>query len=325
MLKNDARKSASDRLDASDARILITGGSGLVGHAVRNLLSETGFNRVIAPTRSDLDLLDAEATARFLADNQPEYVIHLASVVFGLLGNMKNQSLSIELNTLMNNSLFAAIRRTPVRRCFYAGSVASYPFPYPSLPLKEEMLFEGLPHYGEFGYALAKRHAYSYLQILNREIGLEYTYGVFTNLYGENDRFDTENGHVIPSLIAKAYRAAKRGGDFEVWGDGRARRDFLHAEDAATAILLCLRQGGAHVMNISSQTSHTVQEVAAEIVKAAGLPKAKFLPDAPVGILNRIVDNSALRQLGFTPRISLAAGIARTYAWYAENQDKIRA
>jgi GDP-L-fucose synthase len=307
-----------------DAPILVTGSGGLLGHAVRKALARAGFTAVLAPRRAELDLLDTAATADYFVCHRPEYVIHLASVVFGLVGNMKNQSLSLEQNTALNNSIFAAMRRSPVRRCFYAGTVASYPFPYPSLPLREEVFFEGLPHYGEFGYALAKRHAHSYLQILSKEIGLEYSYGVFTNLFGEHDRFDALNGHVVPSLIAKAYEAATGGKPFEVWGDGRAERDFLHADDAADAILLCLHQPGVRLVNISSGTTTSIREVAETIGRAAGIAAPGFLPDAPVGILRRVVDNSALRDLGFRRQVSIGEGLTRTYRWYEEHQSEIR-
>lgn len=288
------------------------------------MLHKAGFTAVLAPRRDELDLLDPAATSEYFAVHRPEYVVHLASVVFGLGGNIKNQSVSLEQNTALNNSVFSAMRRTPVRRCFYAGTVASYPFPYPSLPLREKVFFEGLPHYGEFGYALAKRHAYSYLQILSRETGLEYTYGVFTNLYGEHDRFDIENGHVVPSLIAKAYLATQGGSALDVWGDGRAERDFLHAEDAAQAVLLCLQQLGQRLINISSGVPTTIQHVAEAIAAAANIKDLRFLPDAPVGILSRVVDNTALVQLGFHPQVAIAEGLARTYRWYAEHQSGIR-
>jgi GDP-L-fucose synthase len=307
-----------------NAAICVTGSGGLVGHALVTHLRDAGFTSVLSPRRAELDLLDSSATTEYFAAHRPEYVVHLASVVFGLGGNMKNQSISLELNTAMNNNIFAAMRRTPARRCFYAGTVASYPFPYPALPLREKVFFEGLPHYGEFGYALAKRHAYSYLQILSKEIGLEYTYGIFTNLYGAHDRFDSINGHVVPSLISKAYHAAKAGTALEVWGDGRAERDFLNAEDAARSVLLCLEQPGEHVINISSGVGTSIREVAEAIATAAGIKELRFLPDAPVGILRRVVDNTALSDLGFRPRVSIGEGLKHTYAWYALHEAEAR-
>jgi GDP-L-fucose synthase len=304
--------------------IVVTGSGGLVGHAVVTLLRDAGFVSILSPRRAELDLLDASATTEYFAAHRPEYVVHLASIVFGLGGNMKNQSVSLELNTAMNNNVFSAMRRTPARRCFYAGTVASYPFPYPTLPLREKVFFEGLPHYGEFGYALAKRHAYSYLQILAKETGLEYTYGIFTNLYGAHDRFDTVDGHVVPSLIAKAHQAARGGVALEVWGDGRAERDFLYAEDAARSVLLCIEQPGERVINISSGVATSIREVAEGIAAAARVKELRFLPDAPVGILRRVVDNTTLRALGFHPRVAIGEGLKRTYAWFAEHEAEAR-
>lgn len=313
-----------EKLDRN-ASLLITGSGGVLGKAVVKHLQEQGFTRLLAPNRQELNLLDAGSTNSYLSSNKPEAIIHLASVVFGLGGNLKYQMQSGVENTAINNILFSELHRYPVERLFFAGTVASYPFPYRSIPLKEEFFFEGLPHYGEFGYAMAKRHAYTYLRILSEETGLHYTYGIFTNLYGPNDRFDTENGHVIPSLIAKAYAAAQSGTALDVWGDGCALRDFLHAEDAARAILICLDKNEKNrLINISSGQGVTIGHIAATTAAAAGIKELRFSADKPVGIPSRIVDNEKLSLLGFQPSISIEEGLVNTYNWYVSNIKDIR-
>lgn len=305
--------------------VIITGSGGVVGKAVLAYLQLKGFTRLLAPTRQEMNLLDIVSTQAYLAANRSQAIIHLASVVFGLGGNLKHQLRSALENTAINNNLFAALQQYPVERLFFAGTVASYPFPYRTMPLVEERFFEGLPHYGEFGYAMAKRHAYTYLRILAEEIGLRYTYGIFTNLYGPHDRFDIENGHVIPSLIAKAYSAAQSGVALEVWGDGSAQRDFLHAEDVAQAILICLDQNDANrLINISSGQGVSIRHVAETTAAIAGIAQLHFASDKPVGIPSRVVDNKQLISLGFVPSISIEDGLSSTYNWYASNIGNIR-
>jgi GDP-L-fucose synthase len=289
------------------------------------LLQFEGFTQLLTPERQEMDLLDPVSTQTYFSKHRPQAVIHLASFVFGLGGNLKYQMRSAIENTAINNNIFASIEKYPVKNFFYAGTVASYPFPYRVMPLTEECFFEGLPHYGEFGYAMAKRHAYTYLRILSEEIGLYFTYGIFTNLYGQNDRFDIENGHVIPSLIAKSYISAQSGNALDVWGDGNAERDFLHAEDAARAILICLDQNKEScIINISSGFGVTIRHLAETIANIAGISQLIFSTDKPVGIPRRVVDNSQLTHLGFTQSIPIEKGLALTYEWYVSNTNNIR-
>lgn len=310
---------------ACNTSLLVTGSGGVLGNAVLTHFRSKGFTRLFAPAREEMNLLDSASTQAYFSKHRPQAVVHLASVVFGLGGNLKHQMRSALENTAINNNLFAALQSYPTERLFFAGTVASYPFPYKAMPLAEESFFEGLPHYGEFGYAMAKRHAYTYLRILGEEASLRYTYGIFTNLYGPHDRFDTENGHVIPSLIAKAHAAAQSGMPLEIWGDGSAERDFLHAEDAARAILLCLDQDDENrLINISSGQGVTIRYLAQTAAAAAGVKQLHFDSSKPVGIPRRVVDNQKLTRLGFVPSISIEDGLARTYNWYAANSATIR-
>ncbi len=200
-----------------EAPVLVTGGGGMLGGAVVAELTAAGYRNVLSPGRDALDLLDTGAVAAYLRRHKPYWVFHLASVVYGLLGNMRNQFSALADNTLINHNVLSAAGAARVRKIFYAGSVAAYPHPYPSLPLREEMLWQGKPHRGEYGYACAKRHALSYLEILHESAGIDYCYGLLTNLYGPKDRFDDSNGHVVPSLIRRLHAARRDEGEFRVW------------------------------------------------------------------------------------------------------------
>lgn len=310
---------------ARNLPILITGSGGGLGKAVLACLQREGFTALIAPSKQELDLLNQDAIHHYLSLHRPKVIIHLASLVFGLGGNLRNQTRATIENTLMHAYFFGALREYPPERIFFAGTVASYPFPYATLPLVEDCFFAGLPHTGEFGYAMAKRHAYTYLSILEKEVGLQYTYGILTNLYGAGDRFDVENGHVVPSLIAKAYVAAQTDGVLEVWGNGEAERDFLHFEDAARAIIFCLEHDDvSRLINIASGEGISIGAIAQMIAEIAAIKQLNFALDKPVGITKRIVDNTQLKQLGFSPSIPIGDGLKKAYNWYVTHLKEVR-
>ena len=308
-----------------DTSILITGAGGGLGKALVATLQKKGFNNILTPSRQVLDLLDSEEVLRYFSQHKPQVVLHLASVVFGLLGNLENQMRSLVENTQINANIFAAINEHPAEYVFFAGTVAAYAYPYVKVPLQETDFFAGLPHGGEFGYAMSKRHAYAYLRILAETKGINFTYGVFTNLYGENDRFNENSGHVIPSLIMKAHQASLAGEPFHVWGDGSAQRDFLHFEDAAKAIVMCMTsQTASNLINISSGKASTIGELTQLIARQAGISDVRYQSDKPVGIQSRVVDNKLLVELGFIQSIPLNKGIERLYSWYSDNVKGVR-
>lgn len=308
-----------------NSTVLVTGAAGGLGKALTAALARQGYGNVLSPTRQELNLLNSASVDAYFAHHRPDAVLHLASVVFGLQGNLDNQMRSLMENSQINANVFAAINQHLVKYVFFAGTVASYAFPYKQIPLVESDFFDGLPHGGEFGYAMSKRHAYAYLKILKDTQGVDFTYGVFTNLYGDNDRFNDNSGHVIPSLIMKAHKAKLEGQPFMVWGDGSAERDFLHFDDAAAAIILCMDTGATPALvNISSGQITTIKYLSELVCKAAGVSDIEYQIDKPVGIRSRVVDNAKLRELGFSQNISLQTGIARLYDWYSENVIGVR-
>lgn len=300
--------------------ILITGVGGLLGKAVYSCLKQQGYKNILSPRKCDLDLLSKDMTLNYLIKNQPDIIIHLAAKVFGLGGNMKNQMNTILNNTLMDNNLFYSVSKLKVKMFFYAGSVASYPYPYKSKSLKESDFFNGEPHYGEYGYASAKRHALNYLKILSKEKGVNCTYGLLTNLYGEHDKFDIFNGHVIPSLIKKAYDSSLNNSYLNVWGSGNSERDFLHNTDAAKAILICLKKNiGFKIINIGSGEKCKISDIANILKNHAKLKGINYDKSKPEGIQSRVLDVNQIKEIGFKPTIILKEGIERLYDWYSKN------
>jgi len=307
------------------SKILVTGARGLLGSAIVNELKNQGFTNLFCPTSSELNLLNSDMVQTWFENNKPEYIFHLASLVYGLKGNLDNQLKSIHQNTQINLNLLNSCGEYGVEKIFFAGTVASYPFPYPSLPLEEKFFLDGEPHAGEYGYAISKRHALSYLKILKETKNIDYCYGIFTNLYGINDKFDTDGGHVIPSLIKKAYDAINTKEKLlEVWGNENTTRDFLNSKDAATAAILCMNRSDG-IVNIASGLTVSMGEIVDIINKYfKGQLNIVWNSNAPIGIAHRSVDNSKLKSLGFTEQFSLESGISNSIDWFISNITKIR-
>ena len=307
-----------------DRTILLTGAGGLLGQAIKKRLLRDGASNVLCPARRDLDLTDARAVRTYFAVHRPVYLFHLAAQVFGLGGNLAHQLSALSVNTVINENVFLAAVDHPPRKIFFAGTVASYPHPYRSLPLREDSLFDGLPHYGEFGYASAKRHALNYLTLLEKERGIKSLCGLLTNLYGPEDRFDPVNGHVVPSLVRKIFESHAQRRPLYVWGDGQGRRDFMHVADAADAIVLAFEKTEGTV-NIATGQSHSICDVVDCLVESSGFAgEVVWQTDKPTGIADRSVCVDRLAGLGFVPSQTLASGLSDVYGWYAANHQRAR-
>ncbi|WP_038913177.1 GDP-L-fucose synthase family protein [Dickeya zeae] len=302
------------------SKILITGSGGVLGYGLVNALRSNGYDNLLTPNRNEMDCLNQDSVDDYLNKNRPEYVFHLASLVFGLKGNLDNQLKSISNNTIINQNVILSSHKLNIKKIFFAGTVASYPFPYVRQPLAEDDLLLGEPHDGEYGYAMAKRHALAFLKILNKYHNVDYCYALFTNLFGENDRFDPVNGHVIPSLIDKAYNSIKNGDNIlNVWGRPETTRDFLHNKEAGLAALHAMNNVSG-VVNIASGVETSMGDVVKAIVNFFDNKiSASWNEDAPIGIPKRSVSIERLRNSGFTPNFDLEKQISDTISWYRNN------
>jgi GDP-L-fucose synthase len=300
------------------ANVFITGGAGMLGRALVDELVRCGFENIYAPSSRELNLLDEEKVSSFILANKPDYVFHLASLVYGLKGNMSNQFSALASNTdIYANVLKPLGLGWKPKKIFFAGTVASYGFPYVQQPIIERDVFQGVPHDGEFGYAMAKRHAFNYLKIAKDIYDVDYVYGLLTNLYGPYDTFDSENGHVIPSLIKKAVEASNKGqNEFEVWGNSSSTRDFLYIKDAAKAVVH-LMMCGHGIYNISTGVDKSMAELARSISNGLdGKVSPCWNSNQPVGISNRSVSNEKLKSTGFDSYTDFDKAINETICWY---------
>lgn len=297
-------------------RIVVTGARGLVGSAVVDHLAQRGFTDVVGLGREDCDLMDRKATEACLADLRPRHVFHAAARVYGIMGNMKNRALSFHENVSINTHVIHAAHLAGVRKITVMGTGAVYPYPSPRLPLVEDDIFLGRPHGAEEAYAHAKRAALAMLEAYEFDHGLEWAYVVSCNLFGPRDKFDTEFGHVVPSLVAKFHRAKETGGMVSVWGDGSAQRDFLYVKDCAAAVHRIMEAGRGPV-NIGSGTVYRIRDIVETLARVAGMEdRVEWDATKPNGQDYRAYDLSRLGALGFSPAYTLEEGLRETWDWY---------
>lgn len=309
---------------APDARVIITGGTGLVGTALAEVMRAAGFWNVLALGSRDCDLLNWNATRAFFLTQRPDYVFHLAARVYGIMGNMRNKGSSFLDNTWINTHTIEAARLAGVRKIVAMGTGSVYPYPSPGLPLTEDMVWSGKPHWSEDSYAHAKRAMLAQLIAYEEQYEVPYAFVISGNLYGPNDKFDPEFGHVTPALVRKFYEAKLAGSEVIVWGHGTAQRDFMHSADAARALLAILRHVEGPV-NMASGVVHTIRDIVDVLTAITSLTdKVAWDTCKPDGQDYRAYDLSRLSTTGFRPEVSLQDGLRQTYEWYAAHAGRAR-
>lgn len=279
-----------------------------------------GYSNV---AETNVDLMSLHATLEMFRDIKPAYVFHLAAYVRGIAGNMRSQSLSFLRNTTINTNVIEACRDSGVKKIVAMGTVAMYPDKQVGCFYSEDDIWNGEPHSSEYGYGHAKRGMYAQLQAYRKDYGLEYVCAISTNLYGPHDRFDIENGHVIPSLIRKFHEARRSEVPVTIWGDGSATRDFLYVKDAARALVMMMDLGDG-AMNLATGDSYTILQAAKAIGAHAGYDRVEWDTSKPVGQRHRKYDVSRLTRMGFSPEYSLSRGLRETYDWYSGNELRAR-
>ncbi|MCR6491744.1 GDP-L-fucose synthase [Cellulomonas sp. P24] len=298
-------------------RVLVTGASGVAGRAVVHELKRSGYE-AIGVDSARADLTRKEQAEELLETIHPDYVIHLAGRVHGLMGNIHSQGDAFYDNIQINTNVVEASRKVGVEKIVAMGSTAVYSDSV-SLPMREDDLWLGAPHDSERGYAHAKRAMEAQLEAYRDQYGMDFAFVVSTNLYGPGDKFDEAHGHVLPSLVSKVYRAQTSGEPLEVWGTGNATRDFLYSADAASAIRTILEHYSG-VINLATGVSVTIREAVETLVRVSGYSgTVTWDASKPDGQHARSYDISRLKALGWAPEFTLEQGLAETHRWYVEN------
>jgi GDP-L-fucose synthase len=304
--------------------ILITGGSGLAGINLKEYLQSQGFERILTPSSAECDLTSREVTLDYFKRNKPNYVFHMAGYVRGIMGNMRNQGESYLKNTLINTHVIEACHEAQVKKVVAMGTAAMYPDLEPGVPLVEGDVWKGPPHPSEYGYAQAKRGMLAQLQVYESSYSMPYAFAFCTNLYGPHDRFNTETGHVVPSLVKKFHDARQAKTTVTVWGDGSAHRDFLYIKDCSRALYTIMNSIVGPV-NLASGNSQKIRDVVNTLAVHSGMEDQVIWDTSkPNGFPFRAYDVSRLREAGFRCEYTLEQALLETCAWYASHSGSAR-
>lgn len=294
--------------------ILVTGAGGLAGSAMVEHLEAEGFTNVAPLKHVDCDLMNFSRTRDVFVGVRPAHVFHAAARVYGIMGNMRNQGKSYFENTIINTNVIEAARLGGAKKITVMGTNAVYPYP-PKLPFNERDIFFGRPHDSESGYAHAKRGMLAMLEAYGESYGLEWAYIVACNLFGPRDKFDPENGHVLPSLIRKFYEAKRDDTPVTIWGDGSARRNFLYVKDLARAAHTIM-ENETDAINVGDGNVWSIRQIVEKLSHITGVDRIEWDQNKPNGQLYREADLKRLRATGFKPAYSIDQGLQETWDWY---------
>ncbi|MFH9212939.1 GDP-L-fucose synthase family protein [Streptomyces globisporus] len=299
------------------SRIFVAGHRGLVGSAVARRLADDG-HEVLTRGRDLLDLRDAARTETYLKEVRPDAVVLAAAKVGGIMANSTYPVQFLEDNLRIQLSVIAGAHAAGTQRLLFLGSSCIYPRLAPQ-PIREESLLTGELEPTNEAYALAKIAGIVQTQSYRRQYGASYISAMPTNLYGPGDNFDLKTSHVLPALIRR-FHVARRDEAPEVtlWGSGSPRREFLHVDDLAAACVTLLEAyDGDEPVNIGCGEDLTIRELAETVRDVAGYEgRIAWDTSKPDGTPRKLLDVTRLNTLGFTPKIPLRDGIARTYAWW---------
>ncbi len=299
-------------------RIYVAGHRGMVGSACVRAFEKAGFANLVVRTHRELDLCDAAAVQAFYERERPDVALIAAAHVGGIGANAAGNATFLHENALIAMNTVMGAFRAGVKRLLFLGSSCIYPRLAPQ-PIPESALLTGPLETTNEGYALAKIAGLKLCAFLRRDRGVLYHSLMPTNLYGPGDNYDVVGGHVLPTMIRK-FETARVNGDATVplWGSGTPLREFLHVDDLAAACLFVLQlENPPDWANVGSGREVTIRELAEKVRAATGCA-AEIAWDAtkPDGTPRKLCDTSLIRSLGWTPRIGLEEGLARTVADY---------
>ena len=307
-------------------KIYVAGHRGMVGSAIVRALKKAGHTQIIGRTSEELDLRDGAAVKEFFAQEKPTYVIMAAARVGGIHYNSTAPYDFIYDNLIMSTNVIEAARQSKAKKLLFLGSSCIYPKLAPQ-PIKESSLLTGPLEVTNEAYALAKIAGIKLCTFARQQYGADFISAMPCNLYGPGDNFSLENSHVLPAIIRKMNEAKLRGdAAVKLWGTGLPLREFLHVDDLAQACLLLMdKYSEPGTINLGSGQEVTIQALAETIAMIVGYHgKLEFDKSKPDGTPRKIMDNSRIQALGWTPKTSLKQGIQEVYQWYLWNESNLR-
>jgi GDP-L-fucose synthase len=306
----------------NDSRIYVAGHRGLVGSAICRKLQAGGFDNVITATHQELNLCNLGPVRDFFHRHRPEYVFLAAAQVGGVCSNEHHEAEFLYNNLSLQNNVIATAAHYGVKKLLFLGSACVYPR-MASEPVREADLLTGSLEPSNQWYALAKIAGLKLCQAFRRQYGCDFISAMPTNLYGPGDKYDLQSCHVLPALLRK-FSEAKLSGAPSVtcWGTGTPRREFLYSDDVAEACWFLMEYySGEDLVNIGTGRDMTISDLADAISRTVGYTgRVEWDTSKPDGTPRRLLDNSKLDSMGWSPKIKLADGLRRTYADFIERQ-----
>ena len=306
----------------SNSKIFVAGHKGLVGSAIVRNLKAKGFTNILTVDRNQIDLTNLTAVKMFFLLEQPEYVFMAAAKVGGILANRDHPADFIYENLMIQSNIISCASESEVKKLLFLGSSCIYP-KFAEQPIKEDQLLSGHLESSNEAYAIAKIAGIKMCQAYRKQFGFNAVAVMPTNLYGPNDNFDHNYGHVLPSLIAKFHGSKEKSEHWVVklWGDGSPKREFLHVDDLAEALYICMeRYDSEDIINIGTGEDVTIKELAETIVEVTGYKNEyEWDTSKPNGTLRKVMNVDKIKSLGWEPEISLREGIESTYEWYKKS------
>ena len=306
----------------SNSKIYVAGNTGLVGSAIIRMLKGKGYDNILSSPSSHWDLTVQSRVEQFFRLNKPEYVFLAAAKVGGIGANSESPAHFIYDNLMIQTNIIDCAYRYGVKKLIFLGSSCIYP-KFANQPITEDQLLTGPLEGSNDAYAIAKIAGIKMCQAYRQQYGFNAISVMPTNLYGPNDNFDINSGHVLPSLIAKFHGGLSHSEHYiiNLWGDGTPKREFLHVDDLAEALYTCMENyDSEEIINIGTGEDVTIKELAETIVKVTGYQNYyQWDVSKPNGTPRKVLNVDKIKALGWEPKISLREGIESTYEWYKES------
>ena len=305
-----------------DSRIYVAGHRGLAGAAIVRALRSNGYTNLLLRTHSELELTEGEAVDEFFRSEKPEYVFLAAARVGGILANSTYPADFLRDNLAIELNVIDASYRHAVKKLQFLGSSCIYP-KLAVQPMREDALLTGPLEPTNDAYAIAKIAGIRLCQAYRQQYGFRAISLMPTNLYGPGDNFNLANSHVLPALIQKVHNADQEGApSVTVWGSGAPLREFLHADDlASAAVFLMENYDEPEIINVGSGEEISIADLVRLVMRVVGYRgKVTFDSSKPDGTPRKLLDVSRLNSLGWHYKIDLESGIRSTYEWFLAHQ-----
>ena len=310
---------------SKSTKIYIAGHKGMVGSACWRILESNGYKNLIGKTSKELDLKYQKDVFEFISFEKPDIIIDCAAKVGGILANNNFPYEFLFDNIQIQNNLISSAHKNDIKKFIFLGSSCIYP-KFAKQPIKEKYLLSGSLETTNEWYAIAKISGVKLIEALRKQFNRDYVSLMPTNLYGPNDNFDLETSHVLPAMIRKFYESTKNHSDVILWGSGSPKREFLHVDDLARAVLFSVENRlNNHLYNVGSGTDITIRSLAKMIQKISG-HKGKIIWDKnkPDGTPRKLMDSSKFKEFGWKPIYNLQSGIINTYEWFLKNLNNFK-